>query len=66
MPYFDGVPQPAAGRTSPLPAGAPMDVVLNLAVARCAGRGRACAVPELRDAAGQAVRVDHVREYHLR
>jgi hypothetical protein len=65
VPSFDGTPQPDAGRTVPLPAGQPMDVVLNLAVARCLGHGRECAVPELGGAAGRSVRVDHVREYHL-
>ena len=66
VPYFDGRPYPDAGRTAPLPAGVPMDVVLNLAVARCLGHGRECAAPELTGAAGLEVRVDHVREYHLR
>ena len=66
VPYFDGVPQPQAGRAVPLPAGEPMDVVLNLAVARCRGHARSCSEPEFGSPAGLAVRVDHVREYHLR
>ena len=66
IPTWDGVAYPAAGRSEALPAGRPMDLIIDLAAARCIGHGGwECPTPAWTDGqrAGQSMAIDWVRTY---